>query len=176
MNFTEIAYARQSCRNYDTTRLVEPEKINAILESARLAPSASNSQAYHFTVCTGQTAKAIADACDYKGLNKFTHEAPVHIVISEKPYNKSAALGVKLMNTDYRSIDMGIVAAFMCSEATAQGLGNCIIGWFNQDKVMQACNLDVPARLIITLGYPGEKEKLRVKKRKDMEELVTNLD
>ena len=175
MNFTEIAHTRQSCRNYDTTRSVEPEKINAILESARLAPSASNSQAYHFTVCTGQTAKAIADACDYKGLNKFTHEAPVHIVISEKPYSKSATLGVKLMGTDYRSIDMGIVAAFVCSEAAAQGLGNCIIGWFHQEKVMEACQLDAPARLIITIGYPGDREKPRNKNRKGLSELVTEL-
>ena len=101
MNFTEIVHARQSCRSYDTARPVETEKITAILESARLAPSASNAQEYHFTVCTGESAKAIAAAADYKGLNKFAHEAPVHIVISEKPYNKSAALGVKLMGTDY---------------------------------------------------------------------------
>ena len=176
MNFMEIAHARQSCRSYDLTRPVEPEKIAAILESARLAPSASNAQEYHFTVCTGETAKAVAAACDYKGLNKFAHEAPVHIVISEKPYNKSATLGVKLMGTDYRSIDMGIVSAFMCSEATAQGLGSCILGWFNQEKVMEDCHLDEPARLIIALGYPGEKDSPRNKKRKELSELVTTLD
>ena len=176
MNFTEIVHARQSCRSYDVSRTVEPEKITAILESARLAPSASNAQEYHFTVCTGESAKVIAAAADYKGLNKFAHEAPVHIVISEKPYNKSAALGVKLMGSDYRSIDMGIVAAFMCSEATAQGLGSCILGWFNQEKVMEHCKLDAPARLIIAIGYPGEKDTPRSKKRKDLSQLVTTLD
>lgn len=176
MNFTEIAQVRQSCRSYDTAKSVEPEIITAILETARLAPSASNAQEYHFTVCTGESAKAIAAAADYKGLNKFAHEAPVHIVISEQPYNKSAALGVKLMGTDYRSIDMGIVAAFICSEAAAQGLGSCILGWFNQEKVMDACKLDAPARLIIALGYPGEKDSPRNKKRKELSELVTTLD
>lgn len=176
MNFTEIAIARQSCRSYDTTRPVEQEKITAILESARLAPSACNAQEYHFTLCTGNHAKAVAAAAAYKGLNKFALEAPVQIVISEKPYSKSATLGVKLMGTDYRSIDMGIVAAFVCSEAAAQGLGSCIMGWFDQEKVMETCRLDAPARLIIAIGYPGEKDIPRSKKRKDLSELVTTLD
>ena len=80
------------------------------------------------------------------------------------------------MGTDYRSIDMGIVAAFVCSEAAAQGLGSCIMGWFDQEKVMETCRLDAPARLIIAIGYPGEKDIPRSKKRKDLSELVTTLD
>lgn len=175
MNFTDIANARQSCRSYDETRAVEPEKLSAILESVRLAPSASNAQEYHFTVCTGERAKAVAEAAAYKGLNKFALQAPVQIVISEKPYNKSAALGVKLMGTDYRSIDMGIAAAFICAEAAAQGLGSCILGWFDQEKVMNTCALDAPARLIICIGYAGEKDAPRAKKRKELAELVTEL-
>ena len=176
MNFTEIANARQSCRSYDSTRNVEPEKLQAILEAVRSAPSASNAQEYHFTLCTGATAKAVAEAAAYKGLNKFALEAPVQIVISEQPYNKHATLGVKLMGTDYRSIDIGIAAAFICAEATAQGLGSCILGWFHQEKIMAVCGLDAPARLIISIGYPGEKEKPRNKNRKELSELVTTLD
>ena len=175
MNFTEIANARQSCRSYNEARPVEPEKLEAILETVRTAPSASNSQEYHFTVCTGAAAKAVAEAAAYKGLNKFALEAPVQIVISEQPYNKHAALGVKLMGTDYRSIDMGIAAAFICAEATAQGLGSCILGWFDQEKVMAVCGLDAPARLIVSLGYPGEKDVPRVKHRKELSELATYL-
>ena len=53
MNFTEIAKNRQSCRSYDPTRTVEREKLDAILESVRLSPSACNGQPYHLTVCTG---------------------------------------------------------------------------------------------------------------------------
>ena len=51
MDFLEIARARQSCRSYDETRPVEQEKLDAVLEAARLAPSACNAQPYHFTVC-----------------------------------------------------------------------------------------------------------------------------
>ena len=44
MDFLEIAKTRQSCRSYDETRPVEPEKLNAVLEAGRLAPSACNGQ------------------------------------------------------------------------------------------------------------------------------------
>lgn len=52
MNFTEIAKQRQSCRSYDRQRPVEREKLDAILESARIAPSACNGQPYFITVCS----------------------------------------------------------------------------------------------------------------------------
>ena len=122
MNFTEIALARQSCRSYDETRAVEEEKLSAILEAARLAPSACNSQPYHFTVCRGEAAKAVAAATQGMGMNKFSSQAPVLIVISEADYNKSAALGAKVKGNDYRSIDIGITTAYLTAEATAQGL------------------------------------------------------
>ena len=57
MNFTEIAQNRQSCRSYDSSRPVEKEKLERILASARLAPSACNGQPYHITVCTGEAQK-----------------------------------------------------------------------------------------------------------------------
>ena len=61
MNFLEIAQARQSCRAYDETKAVEPEKLEAILEAARIAPSACNGQPYKITVCKGETAKERTD-------------------------------------------------------------------------------------------------------------------
>ena len=60
MNFTEIALLRQSCRSYDETRAVEEEKLQAILRSANMAPSACNGQPYHITVCRGEAAKNVA--------------------------------------------------------------------------------------------------------------------
>ena len=120
MNFMEIATARQSCRSYDPERPVEPEKLNAILEAARLAPSACNGQPYFLTVCTGETGKAVAAATMGMGMNKFAAQAPVMIVVSEMPYVKSAALGAKVKGNDYRSIDIGIVSAYITAEAQAQ--------------------------------------------------------
>ena len=175
MNFTEIAAARQSCRAYDETRTVEPEKLTAVLESARLAPSACNGQPYHFTVCSGDTAKAVAKACGGVGMNKFAAQAPVCIVVSEMPYVKSADMGARVKNNDYRSIDIGIATAYLTAEATAQGLSTCILGWLDDQKIRQICGLSYPVRLVITLGYAKPEEKLRDKKRKSMDELVKYL-
>ena len=174
MNFMEIAQVRQSCRSYDTGREVEREKLEAVLRAAQLAPSACNGQPYHFTVCSGEIAKSVASATQGMGLNKFAGQAPILIVVSEKPYVKSAALGAKLKGNDYRSIDIGITAAYLTAEATAQGLSTCILGWFNDEKIRQLCGLEHPVRLVITLGYAAE-ETLRPKKRKDLTELVKEL-
>lgn len=174
MNFTEIAKIRQSCRSYDEARAVEEEKLLAILESARLSPSACNGQPYHITVCRGEKAAEVAKlTVGPGGMNKFAAQAPVLLVISEMPYVPSAALGAKHKKNDYRSMDIGIAAANICCEATAQGLGTCILGWFDDEKVRGICNLKHPVRLVITLGYPGEKDKPREKKRKALDELVS---
>ena len=172
MDFMEIARNRQSCRGYDEARIVEKEKLESILEAGRLSPSACNGQPYHFTVCKGDTAKEVAKATQGMGMNKFASQAPVLIVISEKPYVKSAAMGAKVKGNDYRSIDIGIAAAYLTAEAAAQGLGTCILGWFDDDKIRQLCNLDAPVRLVITLGYPKD-DTVRPKKRKDLTELVS---
>ena len=120
MDFLSIANNRQSCRSYDETRPVEQEKLDAILEAVRLAPSACNGQPYHLTVCQGETAKEVAKATMGMGMNKFAVQAPVLIVISEMPYVKSAALGAKLKNNDYRSIDIGIAAAYQIGRASCR--------------------------------------------------------
>ena len=175
MNFYEIAQNRQSCRSYDANRAVEEDKLNAILEAVRLAPSACNGQPYHLTVCQGEVAREVAKATMGMGMNKFAADAPVLIVISEEPYCKTAALGAKVKGNDYRSIDIGIAAAYLTAEATAQGLGTCILGWLDDAKIREICSLSHPVRLVITLGYAKEGDKLRAKKRKDLSELVTKL-
>ncbi len=172
MNFFEIANTRQSCRSYDPLKAVESEKLSAILESARLAPSACNGQPYKITVCTGENAKLVAKATMGMGMNKFASDAPILLVISEMPYVKSAALGAKLKNNDYRSIDIGILAAYITSEATAKELSTCILGWFDNDKIREICELDGDVRLVITLGYAKKDDVLRTKKRKPIEKLV----
>ena len=175
MNFYEIACNRQSCRSYDASRAVEEEKLNAILEAARLSPSACNGQPYHLTVCKGDVAREVAKGVMGMGMNRFAADAPVLIVISEEPYCKTAALGAKVKGNDYRSIDIGIAAAYLTAEATAQGLDTCILGWLDDEKIRKICSLSYPVRLVITLGYAKEGDKLRAKKRKDLDELVTRM-
>ena len=173
MNFTEIAKNRQSCRAYNPDKAVENEKLQAVLESARLSPSACNGQPYHITVCKGEAAKKVAKATQGMGMNKFASDAPVMLVISEMSYVKSAAVGAKIKHNDYRSIDIGILSAYITAEATAQGLSTCILGWLDDSKSREICDLSGQVRLVITLGYAKDYDKLRDKKRKDLDELVS---
>ena len=176
MNFTIIAENRQSCRSYNPEREIEAEKLEKILNSARLAPSACNGQPYQITVCCGEAAKQVAKATQGMGMNKFASDAPVLLVISEMPYVASAAFGAKVKKNDYRSIDIGIVTAYITAEAAAQGIGSCILGWLDDEKIRAICSLDEPVRLVITLGYPKDDDKLRSKKRKEISELVKNVE
>ena len=176
MNFTEIAQNRQSCRSYDAGREVEQDKLDAILQSARLSPSACNAQPYKITVCRGEAAAKVAKAVQGMGMNKFASDAPVMLVLSEQPYNATAALGAKVKKNDYRSIDIGIMTAYLTAEATAQGLSTCILGWLDDAEIRKICGLDAPVRLVVTLGYAKEDDKLRQKKRKDMAELVAYVE
>ena len=170
MNFGEIANARYSCRKYDKDRPVEREKLNAVLETARLAPSACNGQPYHITVCSGDKAKQVARAATSMNINTFLVDVPIILVISEKPYCKTAAIGARLKHNDYRSIDIGILASYITAEATALGLSSCIIGWLDSDKISDICGLQGDVRLLISIGYA--KDAPSVKKRKSLDELV----
>lgn len=172
MDFLEIANGRQSCRCFDAGRAVEPEKLEAVLEAGRLSPSACNSQPYQITVCQGENAKAVVKAVSEMGMNKFVADVPVFLVISESAYSKTAAMGARVKHNDYRSIDIGILAAYLTAEAYTMGLSTCIIGWLNDEKLRTACGLDTTVRLVIALGYASEKDVLREKKRKTKEELI----
>lgn len=173
MDFLEIANLRQSCRSYDPERVVEQEKLNAILQALQLAPSACNGQPYHLTVCRGEAAKSVAAACTGMGMNKFALQAPVLLVISEMPYVKSAAMAAKVKGNDYRSMDIGIAVAYLTAEAATQGLGTCILGWFDDEKIRNICGLSHPVRLVVTLGYAADAP--RTKKRKELSELVSEV-
>jgi len=172
MNFREIAETRQSTRAYDAGREVEEEKLRSVLECARLAPSACNGQPYLLTVCRGETAKAVAECVTGLGMNKFAYDAPVLIVVSEEAYVASAAFGARVKKNDYRSIDIGIVAAYITAECAAQGLGSCILGWFDNERIRSAVGISGDVRLVITVGYPKAGDTLREKKRKDFDKIV----
>lgn len=173
MNFNELANKRQSCRKYKPTE-VEREKLDAILNVARLSPSACNGQPYHITVCRGEAAKKVARACMSMGMNKFAESAPVLFVISEEVYVPSAAFGAKVKKNDYRSIDIGLLAAHITFMAEELGLGTCILGWLDDAAIREVTGTEMPTRLVITLGYPDDEP--RTKKRKEIAELVTEVE
>ena len=175
MSFIELAKKRESCRSYDPAREVEQEKIDIILEASRLSPSACNSQPYHVTVVSGDGAREVGKACMGMGMNPFMKDVPLMMVITEREYNKTAAFGAKIKHNDYRSIDIGILAAGITYAAADLDLGSCIVGWFDNKKIQETIGTEDVVRLVIAIGYPKEDKPPRDKKRKDNEELFSEI-
>ena len=175
MNFSELVKFRQSVRAYKHDK-IEPEKILKCIEAARLAPSACNSQPWRFIIIDKYELKnkiAQTTASRFIPLNHFTNQAPVHIVIVNEGSNFTASLGNKIKNKKYSLYDIGIAAEHFCLQAADEGLGTCILGWFDEKKLKKLLKIPNNKRpeLIITLGYPNEK--LRKKKRKKIEKIIS---
>ncbi len=176
MTFKEIVQNRESCRNF-SQKPVEKEKLISIIEAARLAPSACNSQPWHFTLVTGEKAKDVASCTHELGMNKFTDECPAFIVITEEEATLSARLGGAVKKQQYAQMDIGIATAHICLAATDIGLSTCILGWFNEKQVASLLNINENKRirLIIALGYAAS-DTLREKKRKRLDEILTVIE
>lgn len=173
MNFNELAVKRQSCRKYDPDICLDESIINKILETSILSPSACNGQPYKIHVCLNEKAKAVAKCTQSMGMNKFATDAPVMLVISEDSYVKTASIGATIKNNDYRSIDIGILSAYITAAATEYGVSSCILGWFDDKKIREICHIDTPVRLVICLGVAASEDVLRTKKRKNFDSLIT---
>jgi nitroreductase len=176
MIFTELIEKRQSDRKY-TNQPVEKEKIMRCLEAARLAPSASNSQPWTYIVSDEPEVVANlgkASRGPLGSFNTFTGDVPVIItIVLEKP-KKLTELGSRVKNKEWPLIDIGITAEHFCLQATEEGLGTCMLGWYDEKKVKKILNVpkEKTVALLITMGYTPEGYKHRKKIRKPMEEIV----
>lgn len=173
--FLELVQNRQSDRSY-LDKPVEKEKIERILEVARLAPSACNGQPWKFIVVTNAEKRhLVADAATSKmlSMNHFSKQAPVQLVLVEENSNFTSTVGGWAKNKHYPHIDLGIVASHICLAATDEGLGSCMLGWCDEKKVRKALYIPKNKRvmLVILLGYSAQT--LREKKRKTTEEIVS---
>lgn len=173
MDFLELVNKRQSCRAYDPARQVEREKLEACLQAARLAPSACNSQPYHFTVATGRAAAQVGACTRSAGMNKFTAEVPAFVVVSEQAYHTVAAVGARVKRQDYRAVDIGIAVAYLTAQATALGISSCILGWFEEKQLQRLLGTRKRIRLVIALGYAKADDPLRPKTRRPAAEMVS---
>jgi len=174
MKFLDLTKTRQSVRKY-LDKPIEREKIERCLEAVRLAPSASNSQPWSFIVIDDPKLKeAVAKKTFDKliSFNRFSLQAPVLIIIiSERPgFLNKVAEAIK--DKQFSLIDIGIAAEHFCLQATEEGLGTCMLGWFDEKGVKKLLNIPSNKRveLIITMGYPASKE-IRPKKRKELNQI-----
>ena len=169
-DFLELVQNRQSDRAFDKERLVEEDKLNRILEAARLAPSACNAQPWRFVVVTDAALSIeVGKAAAGLGMNKFAKDAPVHILIVEESANITSLLGGKWKDKHFPLIDIGIVAAHISLAAESEGLGSCIIGWFDEPKIKSLVGIPASKRLLldIVIGYPTKGKRKKIRKAKD---------
>ncbi len=173
--FLELVQSRQSDRSY-LDKTVEPEKIDRILEAARLAPSACNAQPWKLIVVTDPEKRyRVADAATSKilSMNHFSKQAPVQIVLVEEEANFTSTVGGWATNKHYPHLDLGIVAAHICLAAADEGLGSCMLGWCDEKKVRKALEIPKNKRvmLVILIGYSAQP--LREKRRKKTDEIIS---
>jgi nitroreductase len=171
----ELIIRRQSDRKY-SDKPVEAEKLERIIEAARMAPSACNAQPWKFVVVTDpRMISELAEAASARilGMNSFVGQAKVLIVIVRERPNFSSKVGGTVKSKDYSHIDIGIATENICLQAIAEGIGSCILGWFDEKQVRSILKIPASKRveLIVTLGY--SLSEYREKKRKPKEVTVS---
>lgn len=170
MNFLELARRRQSDRGY-SDRPVSREQIERCLEAASLAPSACNSQPWNFVVVDDPLLRAeVAAQLQDRVMNRFAPSAPVLVaVVAEKPA-LLPRLGGLIKDKPYEWLDVGMAVEHFCLQAVQEGLGTCMLGWFDEAGVKRLLGIPAGRRvpLVITLGYPRDPA-VRPKVRKGRE-------
>ena len=166
MEFYDVVKNRRSYRIFKPD-MPETEKVERILNAARLAPTWANMQGVHYIVVRDQeNVRAVWDGVGQAP--KFS-QAPMVIVgiISEK------GSGRNLNGQKYYGVDFGICFEHLLLAATAEGLASCWIGWFNEDKVKQALNIPDNYKVmgLTPLGY-SVKPKGEVTERKPLDQIV----
>ena len=150
MTFLELAKARYSVRAYKPDP-IEEEKMDAILEAGRVAPTACNLQPQQiYVVRTEENRRKLAEIC------RFTFDAPVILVVG---YDRSRAWKNKrIPDHDSGETDAAIVTTHMMLAAHEQGIGSCWVGVFDPCEVSRV--LDLPDSVYVTalmpMGYPAD--------------------
>lgn len=163
MNFAEAISTIRSIRKYQD-RDVEEEKLQRILETARLAPSALNRQPYRiYVVKQKDRIQLISSAC------KQEWKVPIMIAIVSEPREA----WIRDDGEEFWKADAAIVLHQFSLAAWAEGLGTCSIAAFKEEEIKQILELGSEFRVcfLTPLGYPAEK-KVKPTSRKTLDELV----
>lgn len=157
MSFLELVHQRYSVRNYHPAP-VGRDMLDRCVEAARLAPSACNSQPWTFVVIDDPGIKAEIAKAAFEGLLDFNHfafRAPVLVLIVSERQTASAKLGGLVKRKNFSQMDVAIAAEHFCLQAAEEGLGTCMLGWFNEKRVKKILSIPRLKRveLIISAGF-----------------------
>ena len=166
-SFLELAQARQSDRSFQPERKIDREVLERIIEAGRIAPSACNGQPWHFTVVTSdELLPQVARATSSLGMNKFVKDASALVLITHESTNITSKLGCGIKDKDFPMMDLGIASAYITLAAEDEGIGSCILGWFDEKKIKQLTGIPEKKRLmlIVALGYAAKPKRKKVRK------------
>lgn len=172
----EVITRRRSVRMFGPKE-VENEKLSMILESARLAPSSSNSQTWHFVVVRRkETIRRLAEAVPVgpKSVNRWMKNAPLIIAACARPDPILHRMG-QIADKDYHRIDVAIAVEHMVLTATDLGVDSCIVGWFSRRKARRILRLPLSMEvvLLLVLGYGRQGQTRSGRQRKKIEDIVS---
>ncbi len=168
-NFEKLVKSRQSCRDY-TDQVVEKEKLDKIMEIARLTPSACNSQPWTMMCASNnQTATEIKACLQLQGHNKFLDNVTSFIAIVENNAVLKPNVESKFDRNRFVKYDVGELTAYLTLAAKAIGLETCILGWMDEARLAAALGLteNQICRMVVAVGYSNSP--VREKVRKDRE-------
>lgn len=148
-DFLELAKERYSVRKFSNKK-VEKEKVDLILEAARLAPTACNNQPQRILLFDSEESLNKIKEC-----TPFHFNAPLIILIC---YDKSACWVRKYDNKNSGDVDASIITCHMMLEVANLGLGSTWVGSFNPDAVKSAFKLpeNIIPVAILPIGYPSK--------------------
>lgn len=167
MEFHEVIENRFSVRSYKNDP-VPVETVKAVVETALRAPSWGNKQSWRFVIVNKKVEKTIiGKASGQDAIGKACETAPYVVVLCADPEQSGVKNGL-----DYFMFDCGLAMENLVLAAQDQGLGTCIVGWFDESAVKAILNLPDNMRVIAytPLGYSKESPKVRI--RKKTEEMV----
>ena len=173
-NFLDLCRHRQSCRNF-SDRPVERAKLTRCVEAASLAPSGCNSQPWSFVVVDDPVLVPEVAKCaqPMEGMNAFASKARAFIVVLEEHAVLMPKIRIMLDSQYFAKGDLGAATVCLCLEAADQGLGTCILGMYNREKLCQLLDIPIEKRFgaLVAVGYP-EDETIRPKTRKSFNDIV----
>jgi nitroreductase len=169
----DLITQRQSVRRW-SSRPVEKDKIDRCLEAARLAPSACNSQPWHFIVINDPALKSKLAQKIFRGpyaINTHAEPAPVWIAVVSDKAPFMTRFGGLLRGTPFYLLDIGASIMQFLLAAAEQNLGTCWLGWFNERHAQKTLGISRNKRIFsfIALGYPADEP--RPKNRKSLADI-----